>query len=312
MYVHRRKAALVVMRVPERKLLAAMRRAERVINVEDRQPAGLHRDAELVKQSRSEPRRLGLPISNAQTRGRCDCQRAKWRPTTALCKILAAGATVQTARHRLAAAFLVRPLTEADRTPVGSPIARSGDGREPRGPVDRLATVKPHAVTVAPDDHPVAVVLDLVHPIGAGRRRLTFHRLGGHDEPDRQLVPQRHNAWVGRAQATARQRPPQLTEAVHLCPWSSCSSPRQKVDPSARAVFPKELLASFGLPAPTGRLRDRHAGPRGRLGTITTSGADMAPCSKKFNRNVNLITCPGLKARLQFKTLIGLALRYNK
>jgi hypothetical protein len=69
MYVHRRKAALVVMRVPERKLLAAMRRAERVINVEDRQPAGLHRDAELVKQSRSEPRRLGLPISNAQTRG---------------------------------------------------------------------------------------------------------------------------------------------------------------------------------------------------------------------------------------------------
>jgi hypothetical protein len=37
-----------------------------------------------------------------------------------------------------------------------------------------------------------------------------FHRLGGPDEPDRQLVPQRHNAWVGSSQATARQRPPAL------------------------------------------------------------------------------------------------------
>jgi hypothetical protein len=74
--VHRRKAALVVMRVPERKLLAAMRRAERVINVEDRQPAGLHRDAELVKQSRSEPRRLGLARRILQTRdGRLRRQR---------------------------------------------------------------------------------------------------------------------------------------------------------------------------------------------------------------------------------------------
>jgi hypothetical protein len=33
--VHRRKAALVMMRVPERELLAAMRGIERVVNVED-------------------------------------------------------------------------------------------------------------------------------------------------------------------------------------------------------------------------------------------------------------------------------------
>jgi hypothetical protein len=38
---HRRKAALVVMRVPERQLLAAMRRPERVVNVENFQPARL-------------------------------------------------------------------------------------------------------------------------------------------------------------------------------------------------------------------------------------------------------------------------------
>ena len=51
--VHRCEAALVVMRVPERKLLAAMRRAERVVDVEDRQLARLHGRAELIKQSRT-------------------------------------------------------------------------------------------------------------------------------------------------------------------------------------------------------------------------------------------------------------------
>jgi hypothetical protein len=56
--VHRRKAALVVMRVPERQLLAAMRRTEGIVDIEDLQPARLHRGAELIEQSRSEPRRL--------------------------------------------------------------------------------------------------------------------------------------------------------------------------------------------------------------------------------------------------------------
>ena len=68
--VHRRKAALVVMRVPERKLLAAMRRAERVVDVEDLQPARLHGRAELVEQSRSEPRRLDLARRILQTADR--------------------------------------------------------------------------------------------------------------------------------------------------------------------------------------------------------------------------------------------------
>jgi hypothetical protein len=39
--VHRGEAALVVMRVPERQLLAAMRRTERVVDVEDLNPARL-------------------------------------------------------------------------------------------------------------------------------------------------------------------------------------------------------------------------------------------------------------------------------
>ena len=55
--VHRREAALVVMGVPERQLLAAMRRTEGVVDVEDLQLARLHRRAELIKQSPSEPRR---------------------------------------------------------------------------------------------------------------------------------------------------------------------------------------------------------------------------------------------------------------
>jgi hypothetical protein len=58
--VHRRKAALVVMRVPERELLGAMRRAEGIADIEDLQLARLHRRAELIEQSRGEPRRLGL------------------------------------------------------------------------------------------------------------------------------------------------------------------------------------------------------------------------------------------------------------
>src|SRR6516225_11902839 len=58
--VHRGKATFVVMRVPERKLLAAMGGTERVVNVENLQPARLYGGAELVNESRSEPRRLGL------------------------------------------------------------------------------------------------------------------------------------------------------------------------------------------------------------------------------------------------------------
>ena len=65
--VHRRKAALVVMRVPERQLLAAMSRTEGVVDIEDLQLARLHGRAELVEQSRGEPRRLGLARRILQT-----------------------------------------------------------------------------------------------------------------------------------------------------------------------------------------------------------------------------------------------------
>ena len=64
------------MRVPERKLLAAMRRAERIVDVERLQLARLHRRAELIKQRRRQPPRLGLARRILQTRdGRLRRQR---------------------------------------------------------------------------------------------------------------------------------------------------------------------------------------------------------------------------------------------
>src|SRR5438270_154234 len=54
--VHRREAALVVMCVPERKLLAAVRGTERVVDIEDLLLARLHGRAGLVDQSGGEPR----------------------------------------------------------------------------------------------------------------------------------------------------------------------------------------------------------------------------------------------------------------
>ena len=58
--VHRGKAAFIVMGIPERELLAAMRGAESVVDVENFQRAGLHGGAELIEQRRRKPRRLGL------------------------------------------------------------------------------------------------------------------------------------------------------------------------------------------------------------------------------------------------------------
>ena len=79
--VHRRKAALIVMRVPERKLLAAMRDAERVVDVEDLKPARLHGGAELVNESCTQPRRLGLArriLEAGDGRLRRQCFAALW------------------------------------------------------------------------------------------------------------------------------------------------------------------------------------------------------------------------------------------
>jgi hypothetical protein len=56
--VHRCEAALIVMCVPERELLTAMRRTERVVNIENLLLAWLHGRAGLVHQSGGEPRRF--------------------------------------------------------------------------------------------------------------------------------------------------------------------------------------------------------------------------------------------------------------
>ena len=68
--VHRCEAALVVMRVPERKLLTAMRRTERVVDVENLLLARLHCRAGLVDESGGEPRRLRLARRILQTTDR--------------------------------------------------------------------------------------------------------------------------------------------------------------------------------------------------------------------------------------------------
>jgi hypothetical protein len=54
--VHGREAALVVIRVPERKLLTAMRRTEGVVDVEDLLLAQLHCRAGLIDESCGERR----------------------------------------------------------------------------------------------------------------------------------------------------------------------------------------------------------------------------------------------------------------
>src|SRR5580700_10677795 len=84
--VHRREAALVVMGIPERKLLTAMRRAEGVVDVEDLKPAGLHGGAKLVDEGRTQPRRLGLARCILETE-MVDCEASAaplsgQRPTT--------------------------------------------------------------------------------------------------------------------------------------------------------------------------------------------------------------------------------------
>jgi hypothetical protein len=58
MDVHRCKTALVVMCIPERELLGAMRRAEGIVDIKDLQLAWFHSRAELIEQSRGEPRRF--------------------------------------------------------------------------------------------------------------------------------------------------------------------------------------------------------------------------------------------------------------
>jgi hypothetical protein len=68
--VHRREAALVVMGVPERKLLSAMRRAECIVDIEDLLLTRPYRRAGLIDKSGGEPRRLRLARRILQTTDR--------------------------------------------------------------------------------------------------------------------------------------------------------------------------------------------------------------------------------------------------
>jgi hypothetical protein len=74
--VPRRKSALIVMRVPERKLLATMGRAEGVIDVEDLNVARPHAGVELVNESCTQPRRLGVRCILKAAAGRLRSQRS--------------------------------------------------------------------------------------------------------------------------------------------------------------------------------------------------------------------------------------------
>src|SRR5512145_1982374 len=58
--MHGGEAALVLVRIPERELLAAVRRTERIVDVDDLLPARLHGYAELIDQRAAETRSLDL------------------------------------------------------------------------------------------------------------------------------------------------------------------------------------------------------------------------------------------------------------
>ena len=145
--VHRRKAALVLMRVPERKLLAAMRRAERVVDVEDLLLARLHGRAELVKQSRAEPRRLGLARRILQTAdGRLRGQRlprsadsARPRPSSTDRAAAGRGRSHPCARRR-----------SLRRAPSPSRTSRAGCGPDRGDPASRRQAAGTHRACAPP------------------------------------------------------------------------------------------------------------------------------------------------------------------
>jgi hypothetical protein len=73
--VHRCKTALVVMRIPETELLAAMSRIERVVDVEDIVSRRRHVIRELIDQGPGKPCRVGLArrvLEAADGRLRCE------------------------------------------------------------------------------------------------------------------------------------------------------------------------------------------------------------------------------------------------
>jgi hypothetical protein len=110
--VHRREAALVVMRGPERELLTTMRRAKRIVDVEDFVFARLHRRAGLIDESCGEPRRLRSARRILQTADRR--LRGQWR------------ATFRTAAHRDLHEWIMTQPVEVDGI-----LVAAGDRRDP-------------------------------------------------------------------------------------------------------------------------------------------------------------------------------------
>ena len=64
-----------------------------------------------------------------------------------------------------------------------------------------VAAVEPHGGTVPADDNSVAVVLDLMNPIGPDRRPWSFNRLSGDDEPGRKGLDFHCREKIGRRHA---------------------------------------------------------------------------------------------------------------
>jgi len=170
--VQRRKTTLVVMRVPECKLLAAMRRAERVVDVENLQLARLHARAELIKQSRRQPRRLGLARCILQTRdGRLRRQRCPACRTAADCDlhqrivpqpvevdgVLVAASDRRRTRHhhlehRVPDALRIAPIRHRCRKPPAHPELALRRSQQQQTAIRRLiAASKINCEFLAPD-----------------------------------------------------------------------------------------------------------------------------------------------------------------
>lgn len=82
-------------------------------------------------------------------------------------------------------------------------LTASAIAGKPRCPIDCLAAVKTNALAVAPDDDPIAVMLNFVHPLRPDRRFLALDRLGRHDESDREMRLQ--HAQIDSCPLTAAQ-----------------------------------------------------------------------------------------------------------
>jgi hypothetical protein len=158
--VHRRKTALVMMCVPERELLAAMRGTERVVDVQDLERARFDRLAELIDQGPAQSRRLALAGRVLQaTDGRLRGQRRTALRTTAdrdlhqrivakpieIVRILVAARDRRAARHhhlehRVPDAVRIAAIRHRFRKPPAHPELALGFSQQQQTSIGRLVT----------------------------------------------------------------------------------------------------------------------------------------------------------------------------